>query len=151
MPSYKPPHTTLIFSLITIWAFFFVLLTRGSQPIIFLSFQNHTFSFFKKRIKKRSRVVFFVAKILVENSLKNRKKFAQKVLDISIFGRYNRGSFWIKKLFKRQKQKFIAKKLHTLIKSPVPRSFRTFSMPNWYFLQPKRALLAQIQRWKSPR
>ena len=34
---------------------------------------------------------------------KKIQKIVQKSIDISIFRRYNRGSFWIKKLYKSQK------------------------------------------------
>lgn len=43
--------------------------------------------------KNYSKSKFLVFKKSVENCQKNHKIFVQKTIDISFFGRYNRGSF----------------------------------------------------------
>ena len=50
--------------------------------------------------------------------VKKIQKLFKKYIDISIFSRYYRDSFWIKKLFKRSKQKF-SQNNSTLYKRPV--------------------------------
>ena len=71
-------------------------------------------------------------KMLVENSVKKVQKLFKKSIDITIFLRYYRGSFWIKKLFRRLKQKFSQNNSTLYNKTGFPRSYRSYSIA-WGF------------------